>query len=84
MSSNTGLKVIQSKLLFSGFTAAKKTILQNWITPGLHLESFWAVNLLNIAKLECTAVRLNHAKHITVETWQTFVLRILDFLQGLR
>uniref|UniRef100_A0A3B1KHZ5 Reverse transcriptase domain-containing protein n=1 Tax=Astyanax mexicanus TaxID=7994 RepID=A0A3B1KHZ5_ASTMX len=82
--SNLELKMTQCKLLFSGFTAAKKTILQNWITPGLHMESFWVVNLLNIAKLECTAARLHHAKPITVETWQTFVLSILDFLQSMR
>ncbi|KAJ8347639.1 hypothetical protein SKAU_G00262280 [Synaphobranchus kaupii] len=36
--SGLDLRVMQRKMLFTGFTAAKKAILQNWITPDFDLR----------------------------------------------
>ena len=32
---------LQKRMLFSGFTAAKKTIIQNWFTPHMCAKTYW-------------------------------------------
>ncbi len=38
----------QKKTLFAGFTAAKKTIIQNWFTPHMCRKTYWIHSLLQI------------------------------------
>ncbi len=32
---------MQKRMLFAGFTAVKKTIIQNWFTPHMCREAYW-------------------------------------------
>ena len=61
--SDINLKQSQFKMIFAGFTSAKKTILKNWLTPymSLCMKSFWIHSLVNIVNLEHTTARLNKA-----------------------
>ncbi len=45
---------MQKRMLFAGFTAAKKTIIQNWFTPHMCRKTYWIRNLLQIVSCECT------------------------------
>ncbi len=45
---------IQKRMLFAGFTAAKKTIIQNWFTPHMCGKTYWIHSLLQIVTCECT------------------------------
>jgi len=55
--SDINLKQIQVKMLFAGFTSAKKTILKNRFFPDMCMESFWIHSLVNIVSLEHTTAR---------------------------
>ncbi len=39
---------MQKKMLFAGFTSAKKTIIQNWFTPHMCRKTYWIRSLLQI------------------------------------
>ncbi len=39
---------MQKRMLFAGFTAVKKTIIQNWFTPHMCREAYWIRSLLQI------------------------------------
>ncbi len=39
---------MQKRMLFAGFTAAKKTIIQNWFTPHMCGKTYWIHSLLQI------------------------------------
>ncbi len=45
---------IQKRMLFAGFTAAKKTIVQNLFTPHMCGKIYWIHSLLQIVTCECT------------------------------
>ncbi len=45
---------MQKRMLFAGFTAAKKTIIQNWFTPHMCGQTYWIHSLLQIVTYECT------------------------------
>ncbi len=53
---------MQKRMLFAGFTAAKKTIIQNWFTPHMCRKTYWIRSLLQIVTCECTTVRVGGAR----------------------
>ncbi len=63
---------LQKRMLFAGFTAAKKTIIQNWFTPHMYGKTYWIHILLQIVTYECTTARINGAKPLTIDAWQCF------------
>ncbi len=72
---------IQKRMLFAGFTAAKKTIIQNWFTPHMCRETYWIHSLLQIVTCECTTARINGAKPSTVDAWQCLFFNIRDYIK---
>ncbi len=52
------ISLIQKRMLFAGFTAAKKTIIQNWFMPHVCGKTFWIRSLLQIVTCECTTAEL--------------------------
>ncbi len=63
---------MQKRMLFAGFTAVKKTIIQNWFTPHMCREAYWIRSLLQIVSCECTTARAGGARPSTIEAWQFF------------
>ncbi len=49
---------MQKRMLFAGFTAAKKTIIQNWFTPHMCGKTYWIRSLLQIVTCECTTAQV--------------------------
>ncbi len=72
---------MQKRMLFAGFTAAKKTIIQNWFTPHMCGKTYWIHTLLQIVTYECTTARLNGAKPSTIDAWQCFLFNIRDCIK---
>ncbi len=72
---------MQKRMLFAGFTAVKKTIIQNWFTPHMCREAYWICSLLQIVSCECTTARVGGARPSTIEAWQCFLLNIRDYLK---
>ncbi len=72
---------MQKRLLFAGFTAVKKTIIQNWFTPHMCREAYWIRSLLQIVSCECTTARVGGARPSTIEAWQSFLLNIRNYLK---
>ncbi len=72
---------MQKRLLFAGFTAVKKTIIQNWFTPHMCREAYWIRSLLQIISCECTTARVGGARPSTIEAWQSFLLNIRNYLK---
>ncbi len=72
---------MQKRMLFAGFTAVKKTIIQNWFTPHMCREAYWIRSLLQIVSCECTTARVGGARPSTIEAWQCFLLNIRDCLE---
>ncbi len=68
------ISLIQKRMLFAGFTAAKKTIIQNWFTPHMCGKTYWIHSLLQIVTCECITARINGAKPSTIDAWQCFFL----------
>ncbi len=64
---------MQKRMLFGGFTAAKKTIIQNWFTPHMCGKTYWIHSLLQIVTYERTKARINRAKPLTIDAWQCFL-----------
>ncbi len=69
---------MQKRMLFAGFTAAKKTIIQNWFTPHMCGKTYWIHSLLKIVTYECTTAQINGAKPLTIDAWQCFLFDIRD------
>ncbi len=69
---------MQKRMLFAGFTAAKKTIIQNWFTPHMCRKTYWIRSLLQIVSCECTTARVGGAKPSTVDAWQCFLSDVRD------
>ncbi len=65
-------------MLFAGFTAAKKTIIQNWFTPHMCGKTYWIHSLLQIVTCEYTTAQINGAKPSTIDAWQCFFFNICD------
>ncbi len=72
---------MQKRMLFAGFTAVKKTIIQNWFTPHMCREAYWIRSLLQIVSCECTTARVGGARPSTIEAWQCFLLNIRDYIK---
>ncbi len=72
---------MQKRMLFAGFTAVKKTIIQNWFTPHMCREAYWIRSLLQIVSCECTTARVGGARPSTIEAWQCFLLNIRNYLK---
>ncbi len=72
---------MQKRMLFAGFTAAKKTIIQNWFTPHMCGKTYWIHSLLQIVTYECTTARINGAKPSTIDAWQCFLFGIRDCIK---
>lgn len=68
------------RVLMAGFTAAKKAILQQWITPDTNLKQFWIVSFHYIVCLECTTAKINKAKTTTVNTWMNIASALKELL----
>ncbi len=64
---------MQKRMLFAGFTAAKKTIIQNWFTPHMCRKTYWICSLLQIVSCECTTAQFGGAKPSTIDAWQCFL-----------
>ncbi len=75
------ISLIQKRMLFAGFTAAKTTIIQNWFTPHMCGKTYWIHSLLQIVTCECTSVRINGAKPSTIDAWQYFSSNIRDYIK---
>ncbi len=52
---------MQKRMLFAGFTAAKKTIIQNWFTPHMCRKTYWIHSLLQIVWMYNGASRWGQA-----------------------
>ncbi len=72
---------MQKRMLFAGFTAAKKTIIQNWFTPHMCRKTYWIRSLLQIVSCECTTARVGGARPSTIDAWQCFLLDIHDCIK---
>ncbi len=75
------ISLMQKRMLFAGFTAVKKTIIQNWFTPHMCREAYWIRSLLQIISCECTTARVGGARPSTIEAWQCFLLNVHDYLK---
>ncbi len=73
---------MQKIMLFAGFTAAKKTIIQNWFTPHMCGETYWIRSLLQIVTCECATARVGGARPSTIDAWQCFLLDIRDCIRS--
>ncbi len=74
---------MQKRMLFAGFTAAKKTIIQNWFTPHMCRKTYWIRSLLQIVTCECTTARVGGARPSTIDAWQCFLFDIRDCIKEL-
>ncbi len=72
---------MQKRMLFAGFTAAKKTIIQNWFTPHMCGKTYWIRSLLQIVTCECATARVGGARPSTIDAWQCFLLYIRDCME---
>ncbi len=72
---------MQKRMLFAGFTAVKKTIIQNRFTPHMCGKTYWIHSLLQIVTYECTTARINGAKPSTIDAWQCFLFNIRDCIK---
>ncbi len=72
---------MQKIMLFAGFTAVKKTIIQNWFTPHMCGKTYWIHSLLQIVTYECTTAQINGAKPLTINAWQCFLFDISDCIK---
>ncbi len=72
---------MQKRMLFAGFTAAKKTIIQNWFTPHMCRKTYWIRSLLQIVTCECATARVGGAKPSTIDAWQCFLFDIHDCIK---
>ncbi len=72
---------MQKRMLFAGFTAAKKTIIQNWFTPHMCRKTYWIRSLLQIVTCECTTGRVGGARPSTIDAWQCFLMDIRDCIK---
>ncbi len=72
---------VQKRMLFAGFTAVKKTIIQNWFTPHMCREAYWIRSLLQIVSCEYTTARVGGSRPSTIDAWQCFLLNIRDYLK---
>ncbi len=74
---------MQKRMLFAGFTAAKKIIIQNWFTPLMCRKTYWIRSLLQIVSCECTTARVGGARPSTIDAWQCFLMDIRDCIKEL-
>ncbi len=65
---------MQKSMLFAGFTAAKKTIIQNWFTPHMCGKTYWIRSLLQIVTCECTTAWVGGARPSTIDACSVFCL----------
>lgn len=72
------LSLVQKRMLFAGFTAAKKAIVKHWFEHDLHLAAFWLGALRNIVNLELTTARMNRARPNTVQSWRGMSMGLLE------
>ncbi len=72
---------MQKRMLFAGFTAAKKTIIQNWFTPHMCRKTYWIRSLLQIVTCECATARVGGARPSTIDAWQCFLFDIRDCIK---
>ncbi len=72
---------MQKRMLFAGFTAVKKTIIQNWFTPHMCRKTYWIRSLLQIVTCECTTARVGGARPSTIDAWQCFLVDIRDCIK---
>ncbi len=72
---------MQKRMLFAGFTAVKKTIIQNWFTPHMCRETYWIRSLLQIVTCECTTAQVGGARPSTIDAWQCFLFDIRDCIK---
>ncbi len=71
----------EEELIKAGFTAAKKTIIQNWFTPHMCRKTYWIRSLLQIVTCECATARVGGAMPSTIDAWQCFLFDIRDCIK---
>ncbi len=72
---------MQRRMLFAGFTAVKKTIIQNWFTPHMCRKTYWIRNLMQIVSCECATAWVGGARPSTIDAWQCFLMDIRDCIK---
>ncbi len=72
---------MQKRLLFAGFTAVKKTIIQNWFTPHMCREAYWIRSLLQLSPVNVQRHESVGPGLQTIEAWQSFLLNIRNYLK---
>ncbi len=72
---------MQKRILFAGFTAVKKTIIQNWFTPHMCRKTYWIHSLLQIVTYECTTARVGGVRPSTIDAWQCYLFDIRDCIE---
>ncbi len=70
--SGPSISLIWRRVLFAGFAAKKKTIMQNWFMPHMCGKTYWIHSLLQIVTCECTTARINGTKPSTIDAWPCF------------
>ncbi len=59
------ISLVKKRMLFAGFAAAKRTMIQNWYTPHMCGKTYWIHSLLQVVTCECATARINGAKRFT-------------------
>ncbi len=72
---------MQKRMLFAGFTAAKRTMMQSWFTPHMCREACWIRGLLRVVSCECAAARVGGPRPSTVDAWQCFLFDVRDCME---
>lgn len=76
--SSLNLGTVDKRILFSGFTAAKKSIITLWWDTKADISRLWLLNMQQIVTMECSLARFNKAKPRMVQAWQRAVKSIGD------
>ncbi len=66
------ISLIQRRRLFTGFVAARRTMMQNWCAPHVCGEAYWIHGLLRVVTCGCATARVDGARPFTVDAWQCF------------
>ena len=66
----------KQKLLLSGFTAAKKVLVQRWLPPHDLSMRKWLTYFHEVVLLERSAARINKARPSTIDLWSELASRI--------
>ncbi len=72
---------VQGRMLFAGFAAAKRTVIQSWFAPHVCGEACWIRSLLRVVTCGCAAAWVGGARPSTIDAWQCFLLDMRDCVE---